>query len=106
MKYIKTTCKEGRGNLPIIYFYEIDENKFNTRLVTHYKNGQIKVADLNGGYLGEVIAEGPLWNSTIDEINNPPEVISVEISSDDFEKEWVKATSQKGFKLKHYIELN
>ncbi len=101
MKYIKVDWKSTDVDDPSKIYYEVDDKLLNTRIIT-FSKGLVKVANEEAGFAGQEIAEGPLWVISIDELNNPPELVTIEISKEEFETEWQKATSQPGFELKPY----
>lgn len=110
MKYIRTIWNEksveGKDTGRYIYFSKINiSDRTEDMKVVYYPDGQIKAANSTSGYLGEEIAEGPLWTKSIDELNQPPELITTEITKEEFESEWNKAISQPGFKLTPYAWL-
>lgn len=106
MEYLKTIWNEksvsGENLGQQIIFSKIDlSDNWEDKRVIYYPDGTIKAADSKGGYLGEEIADGPI-PKTLEEMNNPPELITTEITKEEFEAEWQKAISQPGFELKPY----
>jgi hypothetical protein len=104
MKYLKSIINDESydKDLPNKFYYEIGDDLYNTRIVTHYLSGLVKVANEQGGFQGEILAEGPVWQNSIDDLNDHPKIITAEITKEEFEKEWQKAMSQPGFELKPY----
>ncbi len=107
MKYVKTIWNgksvDGKYIGRYTYFSKIDMSDGTEDMkVVYYPDGQIKAADSMGGYLGEEITEGKLFIESISELNDPPELITTEITKEEFEVEWNKAISQPGFELVPY----
>jgi hypothetical protein len=90
MKYLKSIINDESydKDLPNKFYYEIGDDLYNTRIVTHYLSGLVKVANEQGGFQGEILAEGPVWQNSIDDLNDHPKIITAEITKEEFEKEY------------------
>lgn len=108
MKYIKSTYPDygNDENKKLIHFSEVNIiDKGENRRVIVYPNGKIKLANVNSGYDGEEISHGYVYeNDLLLELNNFPEIVTIQIQKEEFEIEWQKAISQPGFKLEPYPE--
>ena len=109
MKYIVTYWKGRELNSWLLEFSEVAENCDVLRTIRFYEN-KVTVATEEGGFLGEWYENPNMSNiyksslEFIEDLKNNPEFILVESNKEEFEKQWLKATSQPGFYLKPYSE--
>lgn len=106
--YVKSTYPDYRynENKKLVHFSEINlEDKGEDRRIILYSNKKVKVATIDSGYDGEEITHGRIFEDDLFvELNYSPELVTKEISKEEFESEWQKAISQPGFYLKPYSE--
>jgi hypothetical protein len=93
MKYIKVTWNHQHEAEPVLLYSELNDDGFEVRKIESYKS-------LPPGYAGPGIERGKTWLSinkipSLEEISAQPEFIPVEITADEFEREWRRVTVQE-----------
>jgi len=86
MKYIKVEWLHDFVDEPSDLYYEMDENRFESRKVEIYKNGKVGYADANKEVGGARL--GFLQIPDITVIGEDPEFRPKEISKEEFESIW------------------
>jgi hypothetical protein len=88
MSYLKITWRQASEDDPFIYWYEVDEEGYNTRIVTEYSDGRLGFADSCGGSEGEFISPERINASRLSESDELEVTI---IKRSDFEIKWMIA---------------
>lgn len=105
-KYVVIYWKNRSPNDYLLEFSEISENCNVKRTIRYYLD-KVKVADENGGYLGEWYENTDIGLSVsefIEDLKSNKEFVLVESFKEEFEKEWLRVISQPGFYIKPYSE--
>lgn len=106
--YIKSVYPDYRYNESenMIHYSEVNiEDRCEERRIIKYSNGLYGLANNFGSFNNEVLTDGHLFEDNLMlELNNPPEITTEEISSNDFENEWKKVVIQPGFYLGPYSD--
>lgn len=92
MHYIRVQWHHDFGDEPVILYSEIDNNRYETRKVEHYRDGSADYADSAIRTGATLLGELPM--PPIEDIAEQPEFTPVGITASEFERVWVNATQR------------
>jgi len=88
MKYIAAQWLHSNSEYPIHFYSELDENRTELRKIEVYKDGSFGYASKDESFGGTELGLEPL--PELSEIAEDPEFVIAEISSDEFDKLWLR----------------
>lgn len=90
MHYIRVQWHHDFADDPVDLYSEIDNNRYETRKVEHYRDGRADYADSTMSTGTTLLGELPI--PPIEDIAEQPEFTPAEITAPEFERVWVNAT--------------
>jgi hypothetical protein len=90
MHYVKVSWKHQHRAEPVELFSELDNARWEVRKVEVFRNGSLGYASRSGSRGGTLLGLVPL--PLLAEIESKPEFESSEITKDEFDEIWLRAT--------------
>lgn len=93
MRYIRVQWHHDFVDEPVILYSEIDNSRYETRKVEHYRDDRADYADSTTSTGTTLLGELPI--PPIEDIAEQPEFTPVEITESEFERVWDNATQRR-----------